>query len=108
MNVLFNLIDSCSNPLTGSQVFMNYYTSGSNMMNYFRGPIPVGYTDSVNGSLLVNNVQAGIYKVSFSPAGAANGNTPFNNFDYTKFAINVPSGTGTILACNITSSLPQT
>lgn len=95
-NIIFNLIDCLSNPLTGSKVSIKPYNgpflSGSCIA--FTGP-SINYTDNVSGSVAFNNVVSGIYKTSFSNAGAVNmANGGYYNFDNTGFYISVPELSG--------------
>src|ERR1017187_572500 len=95
-NIFFQFIDSCSNPLTGSRVLLKPwngpYISGSCFA--YTGP-SIQFSDSITGVATFSSVVAGIYKVSFSNAGAllmANGT--YQNFDNTIIYIGVPETNG--------------
>lgn len=89
-NIFFQFVDSLSNPLSGSKVslkpFNGPFISGS--VFAYTGPVSI-YSDNT-GTATFNGVIAGIYKVSFSNAGAVNiGNGVYQNFENTVFYINV-------------------
>ena len=93
VSIFFQPIDCCSNALTGSKIvlkpFNPPYTNNSNFGS--KSPIN-GVTDLITGSLLLNNVISGYYKMSVSPSNYNSSNV--NNFNNMLQYIFVPTGSG--------------
>jgi len=84
MNIIFNPVNSCSSPMTGSKITLRYYSPPGVTGSNFGAGVPVSqYTDYVTGSALFSNVIPGYYKVSVSTANANNNsvNGNYNNFE---------------------------
>jgi|ERR1017187_315063 hypothetical protein len=109
MNVLFQPIDNCSNHLTGSKITLKPYHPPYITSSYFSFGGPVGgITDLITGSLILNNVTPGYYKMSVGPSNAMSN---INNFDNMVKYILVPSGSGIVnvntLFISSSALLPQ-
>jgi len=98
-NVFFSFCDSLSNPLVGSKVILRPYTppyySGSSIS--YGGP-STDYTDTT-GSVYFNSVIPGIYKISFTNAGANNPATlnVLQNYANTVFYVYLPETSGSLI-----------